>query len=88
MSDPRCLASVAFVLIAAAFAAVLLPAHAASPDGLAVDVTSASEPVLCAEKDNVTLNFNSPAVRQFRIEAAHPAYIASVAARRIRKNSH
>ena len=53
-------------------------AYAASPDGLAIDVTGASEPVLCAEKDNVTLNFASPAVRQFRIEAAHPAYIASV----------
>jgi hypothetical protein len=31
--------------------------------------------VLCAEKDNVTVNFESPNVRRFRIEAAHPAYI-------------
>jgi hypothetical protein len=45
---------------------------------VAVDVTGASEPVLCAEKDNVTLNFASSDVRRFRIEAAHPAYIATL----------
>ncbi len=54
------------------------PALAASPDALAVEITGASEPVLCAEKDNVTVNLSSPAVRQFRIEAAHPAYIGTV----------
>ena len=64
----------------AAFLVALLPAAAlgASPDGLAVDITGASEPVLCAEKDNVTLNFASPAVTAFRIEAAHPAYIGTL----------
>ena len=45
---------------------------------LAVDVTNASEPVLCAEKDNVTINLTSRDVRSFRIEAAHPAYIGSL----------
>ena len=45
---------------------------------LAVEVTNASEPVLCAEKDNITLNFTSPEVRKFRIEAAHPAYIGAL----------
>jgi hypothetical protein len=49
-------------------------AHAASLDGLAVDVENRSEQVLCAEKDNVTLALTSPQVRSFRIEAAHPAY--------------
>ena len=66
----------------AVFAAALLfgaSAHAASLDGLAVDITNASEPVLCAEKDNVTLNLTNPQVRAFRIEAAHPAYIGSLA---------
>lgn len=53
-------------------------AQAASLDGLAVEVTNASEPVLCAEKDNVTLNLQSGAVRRFRIEAAHPAYIGTL----------
>ncbi len=54
------------------------PAHAASLDGLAVEVTNTSEPVLCAEKDNVTIAFANlpvgPQVRGFRIEAAHPVY--------------
>lgn len=54
------------------------PALAASPDSLAVEVRSASEPVLCAEKDNVTLNLASPEVRTFRVEAAHPAYLAAM----------
>jgi hypothetical protein len=45
---------------------------------LAVEVSNASEPVLCAEKDNVTVNLASKDVRRFRIEAAHPAYIGSL----------
>jgi hypothetical protein len=53
-----------------------VPAHAAEP--LAVDVTNASEPVLCAEKDNVTINLASRDVRRLRIEAVHPAYIGSL----------
>jgi hypothetical protein len=53
------------------------PALAA--DDLAVDVVNASVPTLCAEKDNVTLNLVSPAVRRFTVEAAHPAYIGSIA---------
>ena len=55
-----------------------VPAVGASPTGIAVDVTNASEPVLCAEKDNITLNLSSDAVRKFRIEAAHPAYMAAL----------
>ncbi len=51
---------------------------AASLDGMAVDVTSTSQPVLCAEKDNVTINFASPSVRNFRIEAGHPTYMGSL----------
>jgi hypothetical protein len=53
-------------------------ARAGSHDGLAVAVTNGSEPVLCAEKDNVSIEFTSPEVRGFRIEAAHPAYITSI----------
>jgi hypothetical protein len=52
------------------------PAFAA--DDLAVDVVNASVPTLCAEKDNVTLNLVSPAVRRFTVEATHPAYIGSI----------
>jgi hypothetical protein len=46
--------------------------------GLPVEVTSASEPVLCAEKDNVTVNLASKDVRRFSIEAAHPVYIGTL----------
>jgi hypothetical protein len=58
--------------------ALVSPAAAATLDGLAVDVRNDSEPVLCAEKDNVTLTFASPEVRRFRIEAHHPAYIGAL----------
>lgn len=65
-------------LIALAFLGLASTAQAASLDGLAVQVTNASEPVLCAEKDNVAVNFASPEVRSFRIEAVHPAYMGSL----------
>lgn len=45
---------------------------------VAVEVRNESEPVLCAEKDNVTIKALSPEVRRFQIEAAHPAYIAGL----------
>jgi len=54
-------------------------ARAQSTSAVAVDVRNLSEPMLCAEKDNVTLDFRSSDVRSFRIEAAHPAYIGSLA---------
>jgi hypothetical protein len=70
------------VLIALGFGAFgpgFIPASwAATLDGLAVEVTNGSEPVLCAEKDNVALQFASPEVRHFRIEAAHPAYVGQM----------
>jgi hypothetical protein len=74
------MARIAAYLISVALVPLLLfsRTHAASLDGLAVEVTNASEPVLCAEKDNVTLNLQSSAVRRFRIEAAHPAYIGTL----------
>ncbi len=55
-----------------------LPASATSLGMLPVTVDNQSEPVLCAEKDNVSLTFASPSVKQFRIEAAHPAYIGTL----------
>jgi hypothetical protein len=56
------------------------PALHAQPGktGIAVEVTGASEPVLCAEKDNVTVNLASKEVRRFTIEAVHPAYIGAL----------
>ena len=69
------LVAVAVSLIA--LAAASSAAVAASLDGLAVDVKNESEPVLCAEKDNVALSFANKDVRSFRIEAAHPVYLAA-----------
>ena len=71
------LATVASGLLLAAWAAGT-SGIAQSPEPLAVEVTNASEPVLCAEKDNVTINLASKDVRRFRIEAAHPAYIGTI----------
>ena len=68
-----------FLALLAAFAAFLPAAsRAASLDGIAVEVTNASEPVLCAEKDNVTIKFTSSEVRRFRLQATHPAYLAGI----------
>ena len=65
----------------AEFAAVLvligaMPAQGA--DTLAVDVVNASEPTLCAEKDNVYLKLQSGEARRFTVEAAHPAYMGTI----------
>ncbi|MBM6594754.1 hypothetical protein [Microvirga pudoricolor] len=60
------------------FLNLAVPSMAATLDGLAVDVTNTSEPILCAEKDNVAINFASPEVRNFKIEAVHPAYIGNM----------
>jgi len=49
---------------------------------LAIDVENASEPTLCAEKDNVYLKMTSPQARSFRITAAHPSYIGTIVADR------
>src|SRR3954470_14120990 len=52
------------------------PARAA--DALAVDVINASEPTLCAEKDNVYLKLQSAEAKRFTVEAAHPAYVGTI----------
>jgi len=54
------------------------PTKGIDPTELAVNVANKSTPVLCAEKDNIELNFSSPLVRQFRIQAVHPAYIGTI----------
>ncbi|HXE88741.1 MAG TPA: hypothetical protein VN524_18305, partial [Hyphomicrobiaceae bacterium] len=62
-----------------AAAVVLAPGvYAQAAKEIAVEVTNASEPVLCAEKDNVTVNFASGDVRRFSIEAVHPAYMGTL----------
>src|SRR5262245_62580757 len=51
---------------------------ARAADELSVEVVNASEPTLCAEKDNVHLKLASPDVRRFTIEAMHPAYMGTI----------
>lgn len=72
------LLSFAVTLATAAGPAMSQPVQAVRPQPVAVEVTNGSEPVLCAEKDNVSIAFASPRVRSFRIEAAHPAYISTL----------
>ena len=55
-----------------------LTCNARAADDLAVDAQNASEPSLCAEKDNVYVKLTSPEVRRFKIEAVHPNYIGTI----------
>ena len=74
-------AALATVLATGAFAQpaiTSLPAKAFDPDEIAVTVTNRSEPVLCAEKDNIQIDFSSPDVKTFRVQAVHPAYIGTI----------
>ncbi|MEM9027880.1 MAG: hypothetical protein AAGC70_05885 [Pseudomonadota bacterium] len=78
MSSMRLIADYGRVLIALAIVASVTAvdtARAEPKSTIAVDVKNLSEPVLCAEKDNVAVAFTSERVRKFRIEAAHPAYL-------------
>jgi hypothetical protein len=78
MKNPQPMHTLLPRLIALGLLGLASAAQAASLDGLAVDVTNTSEPVLCAEKDNVAINFASAEVRHFQIEAVHPAYMGSL----------
>lgn len=66
-------------LVAAALCLGLsLSAEAARADELSVAVANKSEPELCAEKDNINLEFTSSQVRSLRIQAVHPSYIGQI----------
>jgi hypothetical protein len=69
-------AAVSSLAVSAVLSAAKL--HAQSAKETAIEVTNASEPVLCAEKDNVTINLASKDVRRFSIEAVHPAYMGTM----------
>lgn len=66
----RCLTQFA-ALLTLHLSATVLAAHA---QPIAVDVQNRSEPVLCAEKDNVELTFSSADVARFQIQAVHPTF--------------
>jgi hypothetical protein len=65
----------ASLTLALALCAIL---GAAAAQSLAVQAVNASTPTLCAENDNVYLKFVSGAVREFSIEAVHPAYAGTI----------
>ncbi len=81
MRTLRCFGSVVIVVasLLGAFrglAQEVGPARTAAAAALSVRVTNRSEPVLCAEKDNVAVMLQSREVKHFVIEAAHPAYVS------------
>jgi hypothetical protein len=65
-------------IIIAAYTFLLAALGAQAADQLAVEAVNASEPTLCAEKDNVYLKLQSGDVRRFTVEAVHPAYIGTI----------
>ncbi len=71
---PFRLASVLFFLAAPAFAA----GSDQLANELAVSVVNKTTPELCAERDNVELDFVSPDVRHMEVQAEHPSYIGMV----------
>lgn len=68
--------------LAALVAALSMGAAVARSEELSVAVKNHSEPVLCAENDNVYLSLESPAVRSLQVQAVHPAYIGTLVADR------
>ena len=68
--------SVLVVFSSASCAPRSVPTKSSAPDAspLAVVLKNQSEPVLCAEKDNVSIAASGRGVRSFRIEVAHPVY--------------
>jgi hypothetical protein len=68
----------AAILATATSPAISQPPNAVRQEPVPVEVTNGSQPVLCAEKDNVSIAFTSPRVRSFRIEAAHPVYMSNL----------
>jgi hypothetical protein len=61
-----------------ALLAMLAAGGAACADDLPVTVKNGSEPELCAEKDNVALDFSSPTLKSLRIQAVHPSFIGGI----------
>lgn len=56
------------------------PPEGPVPGAVEAAILNRSEPVLCAEKDNVDIRFSQAQLRSFRIQAIHPAYIGGLVA--------
>jgi hypothetical protein len=50
------------------------------PGAVEARIFNRSEPVLCAEKDNIDVRMQHEGVRSFRIQAIHPSYIGGLVA--------
>ena len=74
----RIAAALAGSLACLAVVAGAAPARAQEKPDLAVEARNLSTPDICAEKDNIQIDFASPAVRSFRVQAIHPVYIGSI----------
>ena len=51
-------------------------------DEIAVDVRNKSEAEVCAEKDNVALEFSNSSISSMTVQAVHPAYMGMIVADR------
>ncbi len=56
------------------------PPESPVPGAVEARIVNRSEPVLCAEKDNIDIRMIHEAVRSFRVQAIHPAYIGGLVA--------
>ncbi|MCC2105972.1 MAG: hypothetical protein KDJ20_19065, partial [Hyphomicrobiales bacterium] len=74
----RLAAALAYPLTCLLALAACAPALAQQKPDLAVEARNLSTPDICAEKDNVQIDFASPAVRSFRVQAIHPVYIGAI----------
>lgn len=70
------------LLLAASSLPFARPSFAQQPleaeEDLQVRIENRSTPELCAEKDNIELDFVSPQVRRMRVQAIHPSYIGMI----------
>lgn len=56
------------------------PPEGPVPGAVEARIFNRSEPVLCAEKDNIDIRMEHDGVRRFRVQAIHPAYIGGLVA--------
>jgi hypothetical protein len=76
---PQTLAFSLLFLVSSHFASPALAAGSGGlVDELAVRVVNKSTPELCAERDNVELDFISQEVRHLEIQAVHPSYVGMI----------
>jgi hypothetical protein len=68
----------AALLAAGVLAAAPARAQAPAAADIAVEARNLTTPELCAEKDNVQIDFAAPDVRSFQLRAVHPAYIGTI----------